>query len=196
MHNEKYPYRHTVSHNIQSRRHQTHPRPSQVWHDSFISLTCLIRRCDMTHPYVWHDIHSHVWHDTYLLATRLFCYLTLIVVVSSSPRKTFQKSLTNTKKSYTHKKETSINSRQPCTHWNTPYTHSKEPYIHSKEPYIHSKEPYIHSKEPYIHLKERCDSFICATWFLHMCGKTHPHVRYDSFICATYVWHDSFICAT
>ena len=31
----------------------------------------------------------------------------------------------------------------------------------------------------------RHDSFICATWLIHMCDMTH-----------SYVWHDSFICVT
>ena len=63
----------------------------------------------------------------------------------------------------------------------------------------------------------RHDSFIRATWLIHMCDVTHSYVRHDSFICATwlihtcdmthshvsfsyanltcmYAWHDSFIC--
>jgi len=57
----------------------------------------------------------------------------------------------------------------------------------------------------------RHDSFICATWLIHMCNMTHSYVRqthscvrHDSFICAipmmtpmmthSYVRHDSFIC--
>jgi len=40
------------------------------------------------------------------------------------------------------------------------------------------------------------DSFICATWLIHMCDMTHSYVRHDWLICATWlihVWHDSFI---
>ena len=51
------------------------------------------------------------------------------------------------------------------------------------------------------------DSFICATWLIHMCDVTHSYVQRDSFICATwlihmcdmahsYVWHGPFICVT
>jgi len=50
-----------------------------VWHDSFIQVTCLIHTCDMPHSYVWHDSFSthvpakghvttstcsYVWHDS------------------------------------------------------------------------------------------------------------------------------------
>jgi len=48
-----------------------------VWHNSFICVTCLIHMCEMTHLYVWLDscicvtwliymwdmTHSYVWHD-------------------------------------------------------------------------------------------------------------------------------------
>jgi len=51
------------------------------------------------------------------------------------------------------------------------------------------------------------DSFIFATWLIHMCDMTHSYVWHDSFICEIwlihmcdmthlYVWHDSFICVT
>ena len=51
------------------------------------------------------------------------------------------------------------------------------------------------------------DSFICATWLIHMCDMTHSHVWHDSFTCGTWlihvcdmihsrVRHDSFICVT
>jgi len=56
------------------------------------------------------------------------------------------------------------------------------------------------------HSYVRHDSFICATWPIHMCDMTHSYVRHDAFICATwpihmcdmmhsYGRHDSFICA-
>ena len=49
--------------------------------------------------------------------------------------------------------------------------------------------------------------FMCVTWLIHMCDKTHSYVWHDSFICVTwlihmcdttysYVWRDSFICMT
>ena len=58
------------------------------------------------------------------------------------------------------------------------------------------------------------DSFVCATWLIHMCGMTYSpcdmtlfYVRHDAFICVTWlihmcaithscVWHFSFICVT
>jgi len=63
-------------------RRMTH---TNVWHDSFISLTCLIHMCDMTHSYLWHAsficvtwlIHisdmpdSYVWHDSFISLTCL-----------------------------------------------------------------------------------------------------------------------------
>jgi len=36
------------------------------------------------------------------------------------------------------------------------------------------------------HSYMRHDSFICATWLIHMCDMTHSYVRHDSFICATW----------
>jgi len=53
----------------------------------------------------------------------------------------------------------------------------------------------------------RHDTFICATWRIHMCDMTHSYLRHDTFICATwrihmcdmthsYLRHDAFICAT
>ena len=33
------------------------------------------------------------------------------------------------------------------------------------------------------------DSFICATWLIHMCDMTHWYVRHDSLICATWLIH-------
>jgi len=53
----------------------------------------------------------------------------------------------------------------------------------------------------------RHDSFIRASWLIHMCDMTHSYVCHGSFICAawlihmcdmthSYVRHDSFICAT
>jgi len=65
---------------------------SYVWHDSFICVTWLVRKCDilirtcdMTHSYVWHDsfvcvtwlihmcdlTHSYVWHDSFVCVTWL-----------------------------------------------------------------------------------------------------------------------------
>jgi len=52
------------------------------------------------------------------------------------------------------------------------------------------------------------DSFVCATWLIHMCDMTHSYVRHDSFTCATllshmwrditysHVQHDSYIYVT
>jgi hypothetical protein len=51
------------------------------------------------------------------------------------------------------------------------------------------------------------DSFICATWLIHMCDMTHSHLRHDSFVCVTWLihmcdisrwsyWHDSFLRVT
>ena len=52
-------------------------------------------------------------------------------------------------------------------------------------------------------------SFMCATWLIYMCDMTHSYVWLDSFICASHgvgcyealerqhlLWHDLFICAT
>ena len=49
------------------------------------------------------------------------------------------------------------------------------------------------------------DSFLCATWLIHMCDMTHSYVWRDSVLCATwrihmcdmthsYVRHDPFLC--
>jgi len=57
------------------------------------------------------------------------------------------------------------------------------------------------------HSYVRHDSFICATWRIHMCDMTHSYVRHGAFICATwlihmcdmahsYVRHDAFTSAT
>jgi len=51
------------------------------------------------------------------------------------------------------------------------------------------------------------DSFICVTWFIHICDMTHSYVWHDSFICVIwlirmrvmtqpYVWHGSFVCVS
>jgi len=51
------------------------------------------------------------------------------------------------------------------------------------------------------------DSFICMTWFIHVCNMTRLYVWHASFICVTwlvhmcnmthsYVRHDSFTCVT
>ena len=43
------------------------------------------------------------------------------------------------------------------------------------------------------------DSFICVTWFIHMCDKTHSYVTWLIHMCDTthsYVWHNSFIYVT
>ena len=34
-----------------------------------------------------------------------------------------------------------------------------------------------------------CDSFICVTWFIHMCDMTHSYVWHDSFISVTWLIH-------
>jgi len=31
------------------------------------------------------------------------------------------------------------------------------------------------------------DSFICATWLIHMCDMTHTYMQHDSLICATWL---------
>jgi hypothetical protein len=55
-----------------------------------------------------------------------------------------------------------------------------------------------------------CDmtlSYVCVTWHIHMCDRTHSYVWQDTFICVTghihmcdmthsYVWQDTFICVT
>ena len=33
------------------------------------------------------------------------------------------------------------------------------------------------------------DSFVCATWLIHMCDVNHSYVRHDSFTCATWLVH-------
>jgi len=47
-----------------------------LWHDLFVQVTWLVRRCDMNHSNVWHDSHvtwlirmsdtTHVWHDIFV----------------------------------------------------------------------------------------------------------------------------------
>jgi len=48
------------------------------------------------------------------------------------------------------------------------------------------------------------DSFMCATWLIHMCDITPSHIqvtyalatREDCYDMTSYVWHDSFMCTT
>ena len=47
------------------------------------------------------------------------------------------------------------------------------------------------------------DSFICATWLIHMCDATHSYVHHNLLICASWLLHmcnvtrhESFICVT
>jgi len=42
-----------------------------TWHDSFVSVTWLIRMCDMTHSYVWHD--SFIREEKSWSKTRRLC---------------------------------------------------------------------------------------------------------------------------
>ena len=55
-----------------------------MWHDSFICVTWMIHKCDMTHSYAWHEWFinvtwriymcettcSHVWHVSFICVTR------------------------------------------------------------------------------------------------------------------------------
>jgi len=61
---------------------------TSVWHDSYISVTWLIRKCDMTHTAMWHDsyisvtclvctcdmTHAHKWHDSIVCGTLFYTH--------------------------------------------------------------------------------------------------------------------------
>jgi len=150
--------------------------PTYVWHDSYISVTWLIHRCDttcsyvcgMTHTCVWHDscihvtyllhmcdmTHTHVWHDSYTCVTWLIHMydMTFTYVWRDS---------------------------YMCVTWLIHMCDMNHTYVWH-------------------------DFCICVTWLTCVCDKTHSHIRHDSFIYViwliytwdsnhTHVWHDSFI---
>jgi len=70
-----------------------------VWHDSFVCVTWLIHKCDMTHSYMWRDsfirvtelihmcvtTHSYVCHDSFICTCLLhMCDVTHSHLLSNS----------------------------------------------------------------------------------------------------------------
>jgi len=61
---------------------------SYMWHDSFVYVTWLIRICDMTHSCVWHDSFVYVtWLIRICDMTHSFMWHDFLVYVTWLPRK-------------------------------------------------------------------------------------------------------------
>jgi len=147
-------------------------------HNSFTCVIKLMRKCDITHLYVWYDsvicvkqlihmcaiIHSYVGHDAFICVTRPF---------QTKPK--------------THYMTHSHVGRDSCT-WGD-MTHS---YVWH-DSYNQNEETCLSPKRP-IQMCVWRDffdmiSFICVIWLIHMCDMTHSYVRHDAFICVTWLIH-------
>ena len=171
---------------------------SYVCHDSFICVTYLIHKSEMTHSYVWHDTpvvrfpyaykqvcthldisRSNMWHDSFIYATThsYVWHDSSIFVTCNTP---IRPSLGVYKLAVTHSYV--WHDSFICVTWNT----SRQISIRS-QPGGYTPTHFSHK---------------CVTWLIHMCGMinhtwlihlwhmTHSSVTYTSDM--TY----SFSCVT
>jgi len=167
----------------------------QMWHDSFIRVTCLIYMCDMPYSYVWHDSficvtwlihtcdmpHLYVWHALFICVTCLdhkcdmsHSYVWHAVVIRVTRRKP-----------HVSRSESDGQMRHDSFMYVTRLIHMCD------------------MTRSYVWL----DPFIHVTWLIHTRDMTHSYIWHDSFIhviwlihtcdmAHSYMWHDSFIYVT
>jgi len=197
-----------------------------VCHDSFICVSWLIHMCDMTHPYLWHDIfNQHTVHNVHIcdMTRHVTCEWVMSHMNESchiwTSHVTYMLYITceasilhmHTQK-WCPKKNganvtNSIIAEMPRTllswKWLIHIGHVTDVVWHD-----------AHTEMSRTLLSQRChelyyhsnDSFILAT-SQTSCDMTHTHVWHDSHVCVTwrihtcdmthtYVWHDAFIWST
>jgi len=137
--------------------------------------------CDMTHPYVWHDLFICVkW---LILNAHIGCLHGFIT------RWFIQKSIIflTTRVDYSYVRHSSstragrLNYMRCLTHSHVWYDSSIK---HTSGWWWWTHYTLIYLMMHYL-IDVTHDSFICVTWLIHVCDMTHP-----------YVWHNSFIYMT
>jgi len=159
---------------------------SCVWHDPFIYVTWPIHMWDMTHLYVWHAV----------------CISATWLVEPSGYAKCSDRLTKNIHtRDMTH-------SLRVCVTWLIREAHVRHDSFIRRRIHIglfRKKKNGSKMALPFfwhqsfirvtgvIHLYLWRDPFICATWLIHVSGRSCVH-KCD--ITRSYCWHDLFICVT
>jgi len=164
---------------------------SYVWRDSFISVTWLIHKCNVTH-FKCDVTHSYVWRDSFIRVTWLIhmCDVThLLLILCVTWLIIINATWLIHKCDVTHS----------CGTW----------LIHvGRDSFIYRN--YVWHDSFICSWGTVCgDAFISVTWLIHVCDVTLSLVWRDTFMSVTgrmtrllhvcdmthsCVWHDSFIC--
>ena len=163
-------------------------------------VTWLIHMCDMTHSYVWHDalicvrwhIHMNASCQIYEWVMSLIRHVTCVTWMNESPHMSHVR--------WCDHLTCDVND---MSQWHVTCEVTQSCHVPSR---THS---YVwHDSSIYVTcLVHMCDSFICVTWRIRMCGMTHSYVWRDSFMYVTWlihmcnvthphVWRDSSIHGT
>jgi len=170
---------------------------SNVWHDSFVSMTWPIHMCDMAHSYVRHDTfkcviwlirkydvtHSYVWYGAFICVTcRIqMCDMTHSHVwYSAFICVTWRIHMCDM--TFSHMRHDSF---LHATYWIFVYMFCASHICVCDMTLSQEWHDSFPCTTPLIHMRAMTRCYICVTWPTHISDTNHSYLHHDFFLCAT-----------